>query len=115
MLDHQDPVVLLDRRLLLSEALAQVHDGNDLAAQVDHAFQIIGRVRHSGNLGHPHNFVQGRDGHAVSLAAHLKTYDMEFAAHALETPRLTALRRWPGAHCGWMHRGWPVPGWPRPA
>src|SRR5215467_9721214 len=81
VLDYQDAVVPLDRGLFLSETLAQVHDGDDFAAQVDDAFEVVGGVGHGGDLRHPHDFVQRGDGHAISFASHLKTHDMEFAAH----------------------------------
>src|SRR5260370_33209918 len=81
MLDHQNAVLLAQRGLLFSETLAQIHDGNNLAAQIDHTLEIVRRVRHGGDLGYPHDLVQGSDGHAVGLAAHLETNDMEFTAH----------------------------------
>src|SRR5579862_3738161 len=81
MLDHQDAVVLFDGRSFVPEPLAQIHNGDNLAAQVDHAFEVIRRIRHSGNFRNAHDFVQGSDGYAVGLAAYLKAHNMEFAAH----------------------------------
>src|SRR5208282_6464967 len=78
---HQNAVLLAQRGLLLSETLAQVHNGNNLAAKIDHALEIIRRIGHGSDLRYPHDFVQGSDGHAIGLAAHLKTHDMKFTAH----------------------------------
>ncbi len=91
VLDHQNAILFPQRGLLFSETLAQVHDRNDLAAQVDHALQIVGRVGHGSDLGHPHDFVQGSDGHAIGLASHLKAHDMEFTAHDFQAPQASAL------------------------
>ncbi len=81
MLDHQNPVLFLQRGLFVAKALTQVHHRDNLSPQVNYALQIVGRVGDSGDLRHSHDFVQRSDGHTVGLAPYLETDDMEFAAH----------------------------------
>src|SRR5258708_31519500 len=81
MLDHQNPVLFLQRGLFVAKALAQVHHRYDLAPQVNHALEIVGRVGDGGNFRHSHDFMQRSDGHTVGLAPYLETDDMESAAH----------------------------------
>src|SRR5207245_11086029 len=81
VLDHQNAVLFLQAYLFFPEALAQVHDRDDLAPQVDHALEIVGRVRDSGDLRDSHDLMQRSDGHAIGLASHLEAHDMEFATH----------------------------------
>src|SRR5690348_8735774 len=64
-----------------AEALAQVNDGNDFAAQVNNAFQVVGRIGHGGNFRHADDFVHGGDGHAVGLAAHPETDNLQVLFH----------------------------------
>src|SRR5580765_4952787 len=66
----------------LSETLSQIQYRDDLAAQVDDAFHVLGRIRHSRDLGHANDFMQGCDGHAVCLASHLEAHDLCFPAHS---------------------------------
>src|SRR5580704_16296094 len=119
MLDHQDAILFFQHRPGLPEALAQVHDRDDFSAQIDHAFEIVRRIRHGGDLGHAHNFVQRGDRHAVGLASYLKAHDMKFTTHAYgsmlrwlpvdgslgsgfpTTIFSIAIPRQPAVRCGW--------------
>src|SRR5229473_7046134 len=85
MLYHQNPVLFLQRGVLIAKAFAQVHDRDNLSPQVNYALQIVGRVGDSGDLRHSHDFVQRSDGHAIGLAPYLETDDMEFAIHTCPT------------------------------
>src|SRR2546421_11011409 len=86
MFNDKNAILLLECRMLFAETLAQVHHRNDLAAQVDHALEIVRSVGHSGNLRHADDLVQGSDGHAIGLASHPKAHDMEFTAHNCSSP-----------------------------
>src|SRR6202035_6093953 len=81
MLNYENAILFAQRGFLFSETLAQIQDGNNLAAQIDHALQIVGRIGHGSNLRYPYDFVQGSDGNSVGLTAHLEAHDMKFTAH----------------------------------
>src|SRR5216684_6813751 len=85
MLDHQNPVLFLQRGLFVAKALAEVHHRDNLSSQVNYALQIVGRVGDRSDLRHSHDFVQRSDGYAVGLAPYLETDDMEFAVHICPT------------------------------
>src|SRR4029077_7469836 len=53
----QDTVLFVLIDLFFAEAFAQVDDGDDLAAKVDDAFNVIGRVRNRGDLRNAHDLM----------------------------------------------------------
>jgi hypothetical protein len=48
-----------------TELQAQVHDGNDLSAQVDDAFDVFGHPRNGGDVRHPDDLPDLHHGNSV--------------------------------------------------
>jgi phage terminase large subunit-like protein len=65
--DDDDPGALVVILLGQVEALAQVHDGNDLAAKVDDALHEVGRARHAGDVEQADDLLHGEDVDAEDL------------------------------------------------
>src|ERR1022692_3196042 len=78
---HQNAVAPVQSARRLPKPLPQIHHRHNLPAQINDPFQIIGRVRHRGDLWHALVLMQRRDGHAVGRTAHAKAHNVCFLAH----------------------------------
>ncbi len=81
MLYHQNATVPVKFAGRLPEALAQVHNCDDLASQVDNPFHVCRRVRYNRDFRYAHDFMERTDRNAVRLLPHFETHDMRFLAH----------------------------------
>ena len=61
----------------LAEALAQIHHGDDLAAEIDDAFDGFGSARDGSDLGNANDFAHRSDTDAERLVADAKPDDLK--------------------------------------
>ena len=83
MFDYQDSIAFVGGDGNFAESLPQIEDRDNLASQIDDAFDVVWSIGHSGDFGHAHNLAQCGDGHAVSFPAHLEADYVQFAIHEL--------------------------------
>src|ERR1700687_471023 len=80
-LHDENAVLLIGMNLGLAESFAEVHDGNDFAAQIDHALDQIGSTGNRGNLRNADNLAHGGDANAVRFIADAKADDLKIFFH----------------------------------
>src|SRR4029077_734075 len=80
-LHDENAIFLVVRDFSLAETFAQVHHGNDFAAQVDDAFDGVGRVGNRGDFGDANDFTDGANADSERFVPDAKTHDLEIFFH----------------------------------
>src|SRR5215469_3130 len=102
-LHDDDSVFLAGAGGLVSETLAQIHDWNYPAAQIDHALDILGRVGDGSNFRNANDFAHHRNGHTERLMPDAEANDLKLLVHDRSVRLKSELRR----HTPELHRGLP--------
>src|SRR6185312_7246166 len=74
---NKNAVLFVGLNFDLTEAFAQIHHGDDLAAQVDHALDRIGGARNRSDLGDANDFAHRSDADAKRLVPDAKPDDLK--------------------------------------
>src|SRR5713101_98159 len=79
--DDENAVPFVGLNFGLTEAFAEVHDRNDLPAQIDDAFDQVRRAGDGSNLRNADNLAHGSDANAVRFIADAKADDLKIFFH----------------------------------
>src|SRR5262249_40261418 len=79
--DDQDSILFFVMDVGLTEALAEIHHGNNFPAQIDHALDHVGRAWNGGNVRHADNFPHRTNADAIRFIPDAKPDDLQVLFH----------------------------------